>query len=520
MFIPVSLVDYLIFSAEKYPNKMALKFGEEKLTYFEINKRTDLLANRLCEMGLQRGDRIISCLDNRVEAILVFWAALKANAVISIVHPGIARQKLIYIIQDAGAKILFIKEDVEFLEQIKQNKNELNNIIVLDKKSDHKDTIDFNQLLQGASVGSPKRLAIDIDLAAIIYTSGSTGLPKGVMLTHRAMIAASASICSYLKLNYDDIIISALPLSFDYGLYQVILSFLAGSTLVLEKDFTWPISFLKKLSEEKATIFPGVATMFSILANHVNKISYDGSSIRCVTNTGTTLLQKHINLIKLLFPLADIYSMYGLTECKRCTYLPPDYIDKKPNSVGIAIPNTEIWVVDEHNNKLGPKQIGQLVIRGGTVMQGYWNKPLESEKVLKKGNFPGEKVLYTGDYGYLDESGYFYFFGRMDEVIKRYGEKVSLREIEETIYLLPEVLETAVIDLPDEMLGSTVIAFVGSRKEIKNSVMQHCKKTLPKSHWPQEIVVFSELPKNINGKLDKVALKEWYLQSVSIKECE
>ncbi len=516
MFVPTNLVDYLVYSATHYPNKEAVVCGDVRLTYGKLHVMTNQVANALCALGIKRGDRILLCLDNQIETVVLFWAALKANAVISIINPGIALQKLIYIIKDSGATFLCIKDEA-LLNEINKLKCALNKIILVNKHSET-DVIYYENLLKFYDGRMPKRKTIDIDLAAIIYTSGSTGLPKGVMLSQRNMLAASASICEYLKLQHDDIIISALPMSFDYGLYQMILAFQASATLIVEKDFVWPIQFIKKISEEKVTILPGVPTLFSILANHLPKITYDLSSVRCVTNTGAALFAKHVSIIQSLFPHAIIFSMYGLTECKRCTYLPPEDIAHKSDSVGIAIPNTEIWVVDETHKKLGPNQVGQLVIRGATVMQGYWNKPVESDRVLKEGFLPGEKVLYTGDYGYLDQNGYFYFCGRMDETIKRYGEKVSLKEIEETIYLLPAVNEVAVIDVPDEIIGSAIIAFVGSDKNdnyIKHSIVQHCKSALAKTHWPQDVFLLPELPKNTNGKFDKSALKNHYIKQLS-----
>jgi len=428
MFVPVNLVDYLLNAEKNIPNKMAVIVGNRKYTYAYLHHASNQIANALINAGLMRGDRVVLCLSNRIETIVLFWAILKANGIVSLVNPGINTQKLGYIIKDSAAKFVFVKDDMVLKDEKDQLICNAEQTILVDSNANKK-YLSYENLLSCPDNQLPVRQAIDIDLAVIVYTSGSTGVPKGIMLTHRNMLAASISINTYLKLQKEDIIISALPLSLDYGLHQMILAILNGATLVLEKNFTWPIQFIKRIAEERATIFPGVPTMFSILANHLPKISYELNSIRSVTNTGAALLPRHIHIIKKLFPTAQIFSMYGLTECKRCTYLPPEDIDRKPKSVGIAIPNTEMWVVDENDNQLPAMQTGQLVIRGATVMKGYWNKPVESSKALKDGVLPDEKILYTGDYGYLDEEGYFYYCGRMDEAIKKYGENCLAKEL-------------------------------------------------------------------------------------------
>ena len=228
-----------------------------------------------------------------------------------------------------------------------------------------------------------------------------------------------------------------------------------------------------------------------------------------MTNTAAALPVKHILVLKDIFPAARIYSMYGLTECKRCTYLPPEDLDRKPNSVGIAIPNTELWIVDEEGNEVGPNTVGQLVIRGATVMKGYWEKPEATAKKLKPGPLPGEQVLYTGDYCRLDDEGYLYFVGRMDDVIKSRGEKVAPKEVENVLFNIPGVKEAAVIGVPDEILGQAVKAFVVLEQGVtmtEKEIQCECQKRLENFMVPKHVEFMTELPKTDTGKIKKTGL--------------
>jgi acyl-CoA synthetase (AMP-forming)/AMP-acid ligase II len=346
-------------------------------------------------------------------------------------------------------------------------------------------------------------------LAAIIYTSGSTGEPKGVMLSHRNMLTAATSISAYLEIAADEIILNVLPLSFDYGLYQMVMAFRAGARMVLEKSFAFPPQVLQLAVEEGVTGLPGVPTIFAMLTSMKTLSSYDLSKIRYVTNTAAALPVKHITSLRELFPRARIYSMYGLTECKRCTYLPPEDLERKPSSVGIAIPTTELWIVDEYNQRVGPGEVGQLVIRGATVMQGYWEKPEQTARKLKPGPLPGERVLYTGDYCKLDEEGYLYFVARMDDVIKSRGEKVPPKEVEVALADIPGVREAAVIGVEDELLGQAVKAFVVLEPDAnltEKQVQLSCQAKLENFMIPKYVEFVRELPKTTTGKIKKTDL--------------
>ncbi|MEX1352289.1 MAG: AMP-binding protein, partial [Desulfobacterales bacterium] len=352
--------------------------------------------------------------------------------------------------------------------------------------------------------------SIDLDLATIIYTSGSTGEPKGVMSAHYNVVAAATSIATYLENVENDIILSALPLSFDYGLYQILMAFLFGGTVVLEKSFVYPYKVLERLIEEKATGFPIVPTMLALLLQIEDLGKFDFSSLRYISNTAAALPVAHIKKLRALFPQVNIYSMYGLTECKRVSYLPPKDIDRRPGSVGIPMPNEEVFVVDENGKELEPGEIGELVVRGSNVMQGYWNAPEETALRFRPGRYRGDAMLYTGDLFKKDEEGFLYFVARKDDMIKTKGERVSPKEIENTLCELDGVAEAAVIGVPDDIYGQAVKAFIVAKKNIElteKTVMNYCLKNLEPFMVPKYLEIRDSLPKSPSGKIDKKQLK-------------
>ena len=332
------------------------------------------------------------------------------------------------------------------------------------------------------------------------------------------MISAATSVTNYLESAPDDIVINVLPLSFGYGLYQVLMSFKMGSTLVLEKSFSFPYEIVKKIAAEKVTGFPGVPTVFALLFQMKNLGKFDFSSLRYITNAAASLPVKHIRWLRETFPHVRIYSMYGLTECKRVSYLPPEDLDRKPDSVGKAMPNEEVWVVDERGEMVPPNTVGELVVRGSNVMKGYWADPAATDKVLKPGILPGEKVLFTGDLFRMDEEGYLYFVSRKDELIKTRGERVSPKEIENVLYEMDAVAEAAVIPIKDDLLGDAIKAFIVLRNGHQitpKELRYHCRRCLEEFAVPKYFEIRKSLPKNASGKIDKLVLRmETYDQAL------
>jgi acyl-CoA synthetase (AMP-forming)/AMP-acid ligase II len=319
------------------------------------------------------------------------------------------------------------------------------------------------------------------------------------------MISAATSITTYLESTSDDIVLNFLPLSFDYGLYQVLMAFEVGATLLLERSFTFPHLVLEAAVRERITGLPIVPTVASLLLQ-MDISRYDLSSLRCITSTGSALPTAHIRRLREMFPQAQIFSMYGLTECKRVSYLPPDQIDSRPTSVGRGMPNEEVYVVNEDGRRVGPGVIGELVVRGSNTMKGYWEDPVETAKRLRPGQYPWEQVLYTGDLFKTDSEGYLYFVGRKDDIVKSRDEKVSPREIEDVLYRLDGVAEAAVVGVPDPILGQAVKAYITRRPGsniTENDVLRHCAQWLEDFMVPKTVEFRDYLPRTVSGKISK-----------------
>lgn len=505
--------EFLERSAQRTPHKTALVCQQRRLNYRELEEQSNQLAHALMEQGVARGDRVAIYLENSVEAVLSIFAVLKAGAVFLVVNPTTKTDKLAYILNNCRAMALITdSRKSAALETPRADLPFLNTVFVAGTNSTPAPEtrlrmLSLENVFSSARFSKlpPAKKSIDIDLAALIYTSGSTGKPKGVMLTHLNIVSAATSITAYLENTPDDVILNVLPLSFDYGLYQVLMAFQVGATIVLERSFTYPYAVIEKLVREKVTGFPLVPTISAILLQ-LNLQEFDFSSLRYVTNTAAALPTHHILQLRNLFPNVKLYSMYGLTECKRVSYLPPDQIDLRPSSVGRGMPNEEVYIVDDHGRRVAPNVIGELVVRGSNVMKGYWEAPEATNKVLRPGALPGEFVLYTGDLFKMDEEGFLYFVARKDDIIKTRGEKVSPKEVEEVLYRLEGIAEAAVVGIPDEILGQAIKAVVTLRHGSQLSerdVQRHCSSHLEDFMIPKFVEFCDSLPKTSSGKISK-----------------
>ena len=472
------------------------------------------LAHGLRALGVGRGDRVALCLPNSADAVLGIFATLKAGAVFVTLNPSLKREKLAYVLRDCAATALWVAAGAADRGPVPGPSDApslLFTVVCGDGAEEAAGRLHAGVTREALETGSPETppatTRVDLDLACLVYTSGSTGEPKGVMSDHSNVVFAASSIIEYLGNVQSDVVLDVLPLSFDYGLYQLLMTFSFGGTLVLERSFAYPAAVLKRIGEERVTGLPGVPTLFALLLQ-MDLGAYDLSSLRYATNTAAAFPVQHIQELRRRLPGVAVYSMYGLTETKRTLYLPPEQLDERPGSVGIPIPGTEVWIEDASGVRLGPNQPGELVVRGRHVMRGYWGDAEATRLRFKPGALPGERLCYTGDIFRMDEAGYCTFLGRSGDFIKSRGEKVSPKEVENVLYDLPGVVEAAVVGVPDPVLGETIKAFLVFKgpRPTKAEVLAHCKARLEDLCVPRDVEFRDALPKTASGKIHRAGL--------------
>lgn len=502
---------YLNDIARLYADKAALIIDGEAWTFARIDRDSDRLAAAFQALGVRRGDRVATLLDNSAELVVALWATLKAGAVFVPINHGTKAEKLAFILADAGVSCLLALSSLQarVIPAVADAPSVRNVVWVGEKGAPEAATLAAILARPGGVPSDPG--LIDQDLCLLIYTSGSTGHPKGVMMTHRSIQNNVWSISTYLGNTPSDVVLCVLPLSFDYGLFQVLTGARLGFTVVLEKSFAFPYDILRRIGEYGVTGLPGVPTIFAALLQFEPFDNLDLSSLRYLSNTAAPFPPGHIRRLKALLPHAAIFSMYGLTECTRVSYLDPARLEEKITSVGRAMPNSEAYIVDDDGRRLGSGEIGELVVRGSSLMRGYWRRPEETAKALRQGEMDGETVLHTGDLFRTDEEGDLYFVGRKDDVFKCKGEKVSPREIENVLHELDEVAEAAVIGVSDPIDGMAIKAFVVARpgsSMTEQSIRRHCRERLEPRLLPKFVELCGALPKTDSGKITKSVLRK------------
>lgn len=508
---PRLLQDSLDISAAAKPNKTALVVDGARLSYGDLRDQALRLAAALKSRGVERGDRVALYLENSAQTVVGMYGALYAGAAFMIVNPQTKEDKLHYVLADSGAAAIISEGRLtRAVERLVPTLPNLHTMIRVGETTPSSTSL--GDLLARHEPTAKGPGTIPLDLAALIYTSGSTGNPKGVMLSHQNMVFAQGSVAEYLRLSQDDRILNLLPLAFDYGLYQVLMSVHMGATVVLEKSFAFPSAIVKRVVEEGVTVFPGVPTVFATLLSLHRNGALSMPSVRRFTNTAAHLPDDYVPALLEMSPNALVFKMYGLTECKRVCYLEPELVLDKPSSVGKAIPGTETYLLDDDGLPAAPGATGTLYVRGPHVMMGYWNLPDETAHMLKPGKYPGERVLCTHDFFRKDADGFLYFMGRSDDIIKSRGEKVSPVEVENALAAIPGVREAAVIGVPDELLGQAVRAYVVLDDGVNMTELEfkrHAMSRLENFMVPKDVVFVADLPKTGTGKVRKKSLMEW-----------
>ncbi len=443
---------HLEVQADRQPQKTAVLHGGETATYTDIETKANRIASLLIGKGLKTGDRVLVVIENSIDSIASYYGVLKAGGVSVEVHDRSAKPEIEYYLENSGAKFCMLsKATAPRLSGIS-----CKTIIGPDMDFDNPkgDYIKFSD----ADTMPDTRPAKDIkpkDLAAIVYTSGSTGKPKGVMLTHGNLVSNTKSIVTYLGLTPYDRAMSILPFYYVYGKTVLNTHFRSGGSIVINNRFAFPNSVIDEMVKKEVTLFAGVPSTFAILLNRSIFSKTDIPNLRIVTQAGGAMAPALTKRLLEVLKQARLYVMYGATEASaRISYLPPERLKDKLGSIGIPIPDVELSVRDDQGNEMAPYIEGNICAKGPNIMKGYWHDARETAKAIKNWG------LVTGDLGYMDDEGFFFLTGRKKQMLKIGGERVSPKEIEDTIIESPHIHEAAVIGKPDELLGEVPIAYI------------------------------------------------------------
>lgn len=511
--VRVHLHDLLAQAAESFPHRPALTAKEHTVSYAELWSLVRTVAGHFAELGVMRGDRIAIFLEKRVEAVAAVFAASLAGAVFVSVNHVLKASQVAHILGDSGATVLVTSDERLGTLAAHLTETAVARVVVVGTERPTERAIEVHPWCTEGGSGLPTLSNIDIDPAAILYTSGSTGRPKGVVLSHRNLIVGAESVSSYLENTSDDVILSVLPLSFDAGFSQVTTAFAVGAHCVL-MNYLLPREVPKLCAQYGVTGITGVPPLWMQIAD-VPWPADAARRLRYWANTGGRMPRVLLDRLRQTFPTAAPYLMYGLTEAFRSTYLDPDEIDRRPDSIGKAIPNAEILVLRPDGTRCVPGEEGELVHRGALVALGYWNDPERTAERYRPVHHVGqswrspELAVWSGDTVIADDEGFLYFVGRSDEMIKTSGYRVSPTEIEEAAYSTGLVRDAVALGIEEPGIGHRVVlvatASVGTLDGA--AVISALRRILPLYMVPAQIVAKDEMPRSANGKFDRALLK-------------
>ncbi|MFV2100548.1 acyl-CoA ligase (AMP-forming), exosortase A system-associated [Micromonospora sp. LOL_024] len=496
----------------------ALSYKQETVSYAQLWRRVAAVGAGLRRLGVTRGDRVAIWTEKRIEAVEAIFGTAAAGAVFVPVNPLLRPRQVGHILADCAVRVLVTTAERYALlrDELEQAKS-VEHVVLVGAAGNvpaARQPVAVWSALRDAEPFPPQLTGVDLDVAAILYTSGSTGRPKGVVLSHRNLLAGAESVSHYLDNRADDVILAALPLSFDAGFSQLTTAFTVGAHVVL-MNYLLPAEVVRLCARHRVTGLTCVPPLWLQLAGQ-RWPAEATVGLRYFANTGGRMPRATLEKLRAIFPTALPYLMYGLTEAFRSTYLDPTEVDRRPDSIGRAVPNAEVLVVRPDGTPCGPGEEGELVHRGALVALGYWNDPARTAQRFRPvpdqpGQLPPEPAVWSGDTVVRDEEGFLYFVGRTDEMIKTSGYRVSPTEIEEVAYDSGLVGDAVALGLPDEALGQRV-ALVVSPPDAGDlepgTLLAALKQELPPYLLPREIVVLPALPRSPNGKFDRNLLRQ------------
>ena len=494
-------------------NKIAIVYKGKEYTYSFINTKANRISQWLLHSDVQAGDRVLLYGINSERLIAGLFGVLKSGAIFIFVNPETPHKIVKFIIDDCTPVAIIVDYEL-FKKQENYLRHSIRSILLTSNTYIHNkkfgNIVTWDELEIYPDTTEEIEISSD-NIAAIIYTSGSSQMPRGVIEPHQQILFATYAINSVIKNTPKDRILCGLPLSFDYGLYQIFLTFHIGATLVLEKDFKVPLIIPRILKQNKVTGFPATPSIFAMLLHSKILKRVRLPDLRYITSTGDVFHISHIEELRNIFPNVKIFPMYGLTECKRVSIMPEGVDESHIGSVGEALPGTQVFVVDKNNQEVSPGKIGELVISGSHIMAGYWNNPHETAKRFRMDSAQKKIMLHSGDFFKKDQDGFLYFIGRDETFIKSRGQKVSPSEIESFLCKLEDITEAAAIGIPDAIHGQSVCVFASSlvSKTLNtNEIFEHCKGSLSPAAMPKYVIISElPLPKTPNGKIDRILLR-------------
>ncbi len=522
------LPDLIANSAKRIPASAALTYGKATLSYAELQDSVSRFASGLIGLGLARGERVAIYLEKRFETVIASFGAPAAGGVFVPLNPLLKADQVGYIMRDCNVRVLVTSpERLALLQETLPACHDLRHVVVLDAADPLPALGALNVLRWSTLLDAPQAAGhrvIDTDVVGILYTSGSTGKPKGVVLSHRNMVAGAKSVASYLENHAGDTLLAALPLSFDAGFSQLTTAFHVGARVVL-LNYLLPRDVIKAIEREKVTGLTAVPPLYIQLTQLAWPESIT-SHLRYFANTGGRMPRETLDALRRHLPQTRPFLMYGLTEAFRSTYLPPSEVDKRPDSIGKAIPNAEILVLREDGSPCAPNEPGELVHRGALVGMGYWNDPEKTAERYKPlpVHAPGreaglvlpEIAVFSGDTVRMDEEGFLYFIGRRDEMMKTSGYRVSPTEVEEILYATKMVGECVAFGVDDDRLGQAIQVIatppVSGQLDVA-ALLAECRSRMPAYMVPAGIDVREgPLPRNPNGKIDRKTLSTAWVE--------